>query len=102
MNNEAAARRFATGICVWRNSISRLSVVSIEGSDVPAAKTMEIQMGQVTDKVKGAANEAAGKAKQAWGDATDNAATKAEGMGQELKGKAQKLKGDVKGAIDKL
>lgn len=59
-------------------------------------------MGQVTDKIKGAANEATGKAKQAWGDVTDNAATKAEGVGHELKGKTQKLKGDVKSAINKL
>ncbi len=59
-------------------------------------------MGQLSDKVKGAANEAAGKAKQAYGDMTDNAKVKAEGVGQELRGKAQKLKGDVKGAVDKL
>lgn len=59
-------------------------------------------MGEMTDKIKGAANEAAGKAKQAWGDATDDNETKAEGAGQELKGKGQQLKGDVKGAINKL
>jgi uncharacterized protein YjbJ (UPF0337 family) len=63
---------------------------------------MEIQMGEMIDKVKGAANEAAGKAKQALGDVTGNSATKAEGVGQEMKGKAQNLKGDVKGAINKL
>lgn len=59
-------------------------------------------MGQVVDKIKGAANEAAGKAKQAYGDATGDDRAKAEGAGQELKGKGQQLKGDIKGAIDKL
>jgi uncharacterized protein YjbJ (UPF0337 family) len=56
-------------------------------------------MGELIDKVKGAANEAAGKAKQTYGDATNNPEKKAEGVGQELKGKAQKVAGSVKGAL---
>lgn len=60
-------------------------------------------MGEFTDKAKGIANEAAGKFKQAQGDATNNPDKKAEGLGQELKGKAQKLKGAIKGALgDKI
>jgi uncharacterized protein YjbJ (UPF0337 family) len=56
-------------------------------------------MGELVDKIKGTANEAAGKAKQAYGDATNNPDVKAEGVGQELKGKAQKAVGSVKGAL---
>ncbi len=59
-------------------------------------------MGELIDKIKGAANEVAGKAKQAYGDLTDSPTAKAEGAGQELKGKGQKAKGAVKGAINKL
>ncbi|MBO9582386.1 MAG: CsbD family protein [Sphingobium sp.] len=59
-------------------------------------------MGEMIDKIKGAGNQAAGRAKQAYGDAVGDSAVKAEGVGQELKGAAQKLKGAVKGAIDKL
>ncbi len=59
-------------------------------------------MGEMIDKVKGAANQVAGKAKQALGDLTGDDAKKGEGIGQELKGKGQTLKGDVKGAINKL
>jgi uncharacterized protein YjbJ (UPF0337 family) len=59
-------------------------------------------MGEMLDKVKGAANEVAGKAKQALGDLTGDDSKKGEGVGQELKGKGQQLKGDVKGVINKL
>lgn len=59
-------------------------------------------MGEISDKVKGAANEVAGKAKQAWGDLTGDDVKKGEGAGQELKGKGQKLKGSAKGVINKL
>ena len=63
-------------------------------------------MGELTDKIKGNANEAIGKAKQAVaGDADDPNRTRqedgleAEGAGQELKGKAQQFMGKVKGAL---
>ncbi len=59
-------------------------------------------MGATIDKIKGAANVAGGRAKQAVGDATGNSETKAKGVGQELKGEGQKLKGAVKGAVNKL
>lgn len=56
-------------------------------------------MGELTDKIKGTANEAIGKAKQQ----SDNPETRAEGEAQETKGAFQNLKGDVKGALgDKL
>lgn len=56
-------------------------------------------MGELTSKITGAANDTAGKVKEAVGDATDNAKLTAEGQTQQLKGKAQKLKGDVEGAL---
>ncbi|MCP8897153.1 CsbD family protein [Shinella daejeonensis] len=63
-------------------------------------------MGSTSDKVKGAANEMAGKAKKAVGKATDNPKLRAEGAGQEAKGKTQKAVGKakdaVKGAVDRL
>jgi uncharacterized protein YjbJ (UPF0337 family) len=57
-------------------------------------------MGEIADKVKGAANEAAGKIKRAIGDATDNPNLRAEGDAQEAKGDLQKAKGSVKGVIN--
>jgi len=52
-------------------------------------------MGELTDKIKGNANEAAGKLKQQSG----NPDTRAEGQAQEAKGKGQQLKGKIKGAL---
>ncbi len=52
-------------------------------------------MGELTDKIKGNANEALGKAKQHSGDAE----TRAEGQKQEGKGKGEQLKSKVKGAL---
>ncbi|MCJ2133149.1 CsbD family protein [Methylobacterium sp. J-026] len=63
-------------------------------------------MSSTTDKIKGVANEALGKAKQGIGDATGNDKLKTEGAAQELKGKTQSTVGDakdtVKSATDKL
>ena len=56
-------------------------------------------MGELTDKAKGIANEAAGNVKQAVGKATDNQRLEGEGIAQEKKGEAQNLKGSVKGAL---
>jgi len=50
-------------------------------------------MGELTDKIKGNANEASGKMKQH----SDDPDTRAEGQKQEGKGKAQQLEGEVKG-----
>lgn len=56
-------------------------------------------MSSTTDKIKGASNEALGKAKQGVGDVTGNDKLKAEGAAQELKGKAQGTVGDAKSAV---
>jgi len=55
-------------------------------------------MGATTDKVKGAANEAIGKAKQGAGEATGSDRLKGEGAVQEVKGKGQQALGDAKDA----
>src|SRR5262249_53218420 len=58
----------------------------------------EIVMGSTTDKVKGATNEAIGKAKQGIGEATGSDRMKGEGAMQEIKGKGQKAMGETKDA----
>ena len=62
-------------------------------------------MGATTDKIKGATNEAIGKAKQGIGEATGSERLEGEGAIQEVKGKGQKALGDAKeatkDAIDK-
>ncbi len=55
-------------------------------------------MGATTDKVKGAANEAIGKAKQGVGEAVGNDRLEGEGLLQEVKGRSQKAVGDAKEA----
>jgi uncharacterized protein YjbJ (UPF0337 family) len=55
-------------------------------------------MGATVDKVKGAANEAIGKAKQGVGEATGSDRLHGEGMIQEVKGKGQQAVGDAKQA----
>ncbi|WP_347718450.1 CsbD family protein [Sphingomonas sp.] len=55
-------------------------------------------MGEFTDKIKGAVNNAVGNAKQE----SDNPQTRAEGERQELKGDVQETKGKIKGAINDL
>ncbi len=63
-------------------------------------------MSEFTDKVKGAANEVAGKVKQAIGHSSNDTELQAEGAAQEGKGHVQQgignAKGAVKGAVDKL
>ena len=56
-------------------------------------------MGELTDKIKGSANEAAGNVKQAVGKATANERMIVDGKTQERKGEAQQGKGKVKGAL---
>ena len=56
-------------------------------------------MRSTTDKIKGYANQAAGKAKQGVGKVTGDDKMRAEGAAQEVKGDAQKTVGKVKGAI---
>lgn len=55
-------------------------------------------MGEFTDKIKGAVNNAVGNAKQE----SDNPETRAEGKRQELKGDVQDTKGKIKGVINDL
>ncbi len=60
-------------------------------------------MGELTDKLNAAGNKIAGKAKELYGDATDNPELEAEGAAQQLKGTGQDVKGSVKGALgDKI
>jgi uncharacterized protein YjbJ (UPF0337 family) len=60
-------------------------------------------MGEFTDKLKGTANEVAGKGKQVVGDATDRPDIEAEGAAQETHGIGQNLKGAIKGVFgDKI
>jgi uncharacterized protein YjbJ (UPF0337 family) len=53
-------------------------------------------MGSTSDKIKGTANEAMGKAKQKIGEATGSERLEGEGAIQEVKGKGQKTVGDAK------
>ena len=59
-------------------------------------------MGEITDKLKGAANDAIGIVKQGVGKAIDKPGLRAEGVAQEAKGEMQTAKGTVKGKIDKI
>lgn len=59
-------------------------------------------MNSTTDKIKGYANEAAGKAKQAAGDVTDDPKLRREGVAQEAKGDMQKAVGKAKDAVKKV
>lgn len=61
----------------------------------------EKAMSSTTDKLKGRANEVAGKVKQGVGEATDDPALKGEGKVQEAKGDLQKAVGKGKDAIKK-
>jgi uncharacterized protein YjbJ (UPF0337 family) len=55
-------------------------------------------MGSTADKVKGATNEAIGKAKQGVGEAVGSDRLQGEGVIQEAKGHGQKALGDTKEA----
>jgi uncharacterized protein YjbJ (UPF0337 family) len=57
-----------------------------------------VPMGATADKVKGATNEAIGKAKQGVGEAVGSDKLQGEGAVQEIKGKGQKAVGDAKEA----
>jgi len=56
-------------------------------------------MGELVDKIKGNANEAAGKVKQAIGKNQNNEQLVEEGTAQEVKGKGQQFAGKVKGVL---
>lgn len=60
-------------------------------------------MGELTDKVKAAANKAAGSVKEASGRNQRDPDLEAEGQAQKAKGTVQDIKGSVKGALgDKI
>ncbi|HYJ86622.1 MAG TPA: CsbD family protein [Pyrinomonadaceae bacterium] len=56
-------------------------------------------MSSTTDKVKGVANEAIGKAKAGIGNATGDTKLQGEGKAQEIKGDIQKTVGNAKDAV---
>lgn len=56
-------------------------------------------MTSISDKIKGAANQVAGKIKEETGKMTDNERLEAEGVAQNVKGKVQSTVGDAKDAI---
>jgi uncharacterized protein YjbJ (UPF0337 family) len=57
-----------------------------------------------SDRVEGPLKEAGGKAKEEWGDLTDNPETEAEGQADQLEGKVQnewgEAKDEVRDAVD--
>ena len=55
-------------------------------------------MGSTTDKIRGTANEAMGKAKQGIGEVTGSDRMKGECALQAVKGKGQRAMGDAKDA----
>ena len=59
-------------------------------------------MSSTTDKIKGAANEVAGGAKKAVGQAVGNDKLVVEGQAQKLKGDAQRAVGSGKDAVKKV
>ena len=59
-------------------------------------------MSSTTDKIKGYANEAAGKAERAAGDVLDDPKLRREGDAQEAKGDMQKAVGKAKDAVKKV
>jgi uncharacterized protein YjbJ (UPF0337 family) len=54
------------------------------------------------DKTQGKTDEVKGKARQAYGDLTDNDDQKAKGQAEETQGHAEKAVGDVKNAVNDL
>jgi uncharacterized protein YjbJ (UPF0337 family) len=58
-------------------------------------------MGDRTQRLKGKANETAGKAKAAVGYETGSGSTEAKGAGQAVKGKAQQTVGKARSAAKK-
>ena len=58
-------------------------------------------MGDRTQRVKGKANEAAGKAKANLGYSSGSGKTEAKGVGKMVKGKAQKTAGKARSAAKK-
>jgi uncharacterized protein YjbJ (UPF0337 family) len=56
------------------------------------------EMDMDKDRIKGAATQAKGKLKEAWGKATGDAKTEAEGKADKARGRAQNAVGGIKDA----
>lgn len=56
-------------------------------------------MGELTEKLKGNANELSGNTKQAVAEMTGNERLEREGERQERKGEAQQFAGEIEGAL---
>lgn len=56
-------------------------------------------MGEMENKVKGAAKEAAGKVQEAWGDATNQPEHSIKGQAKQVEGKVQRKVGEAQGAV---
>ncbi len=56
-------------------------------------------MGEMTDKMKAAANKTAGSVKDGVGKMTDDQSLQAEGKAQKTKGSVQDVTGTVKGKL---
>ena len=54
-----------------------------------------------SDKIKGAIDDAAGRAKRQVGEWTGDTSTQADGAAQQVKGKAEKIVGNVRDAFNK-
>lgn len=52
-----------------------------------------------SDRIEGPLKEGAGKAKEAWGDATDDASTEAEGKKDQAEGDLQNEWGEAKDKV---
>jgi uncharacterized protein YjbJ (UPF0337 family) len=52
-----------------------------------------------TDRIEGRVKEAGGKAKEEWGDLTDDADTEVEGQMDQTEGKIQSGWGDIKDEV---
>jgi uncharacterized protein YjbJ (UPF0337 family) len=52
------------------------------------------------DRVEGPVKEMGGKAKEEWGDLTDDASTEAEGKMDQAEGKVQNTWGEAKDKLD--
>ena len=89
-----AACGLRANVCRSRNNKQRGAVAQ---SDVPRAKEAFMDK----DRIKGAAKDLKGKAKEAVGKITGDAKSEAEGKADQVKGKTQNAVGGAKDALKK-
>src|ERR1700736_3913916 len=99
MRDSSRLWRVCDAISTGRELIS-LATTSVSWT-LDSRTTQESMMSSTTDKVKGATNEAVGKAKQGIGNAVGNDKMKVDGALQEAKGDTQKAVGNAKDAVKK-